>query len=132
MSLPDDPQWRARYEAHIRSSRWNNMKRDMVRLRGNKCERCGCCRPLELHHKTYARLGRELTSDLEVLCKQCHESADRERDLQRERRAAATQHRNAVDTYATKKYGEEWDRWQCPEAVEEEFDRWLDRKGDEY
>lgn len=36
------------------------------------CERCGSKRGLEVHHKTYERLGREWDQDLEVLCDDCH------------------------------------------------------------
>jgi hypothetical protein len=67
------------YLRHIRSARWRNMKKDMVRLRGAHCERCGTDPPLHLHHRSYERLGRELTSDLELLCCECHGRADRER-----------------------------------------------------
>jgi choline dehydrogenase-like flavoprotein len=54
------------------------MRKDILRLR-NRCEGCGTTHSLELHHKTYERLSRELLSDLELLCKSCHETADRER-----------------------------------------------------
>lgn len=36
------------------------------------CERCGARKSLRLHHRTYARLGMELDSDVEVLCDSCH------------------------------------------------------------
>jgi 5-methylcytosine-specific restriction endonuclease McrA len=68
------------YLRHIRSSRWRNMRRDMARLRNHRCERCGRGPPLHLHHKNYDRLGRELISDLEILCCECHERADEERE----------------------------------------------------
>jgi 5-methylcytosine-specific restriction endonuclease McrA len=70
------------YLQHIRSARWRNMRKDMARLRNHRCERCGNGPPLHLHHKTYDRLGRELISDLEVLCCQCHRAADGERAKQ--------------------------------------------------
>jgi hypothetical protein len=84
-------------------------------------ERCGHQYSLELHHKTYERLGRELISDLEVLCKGCHEQADKERALEGQRRSAAAQYHAALDTYATKKYGEDWEYRGDPARVEEEF-----------
>ena len=34
---------------------------------------------LELHHKTYKRLGRELPKDLLLLCSACHPAADKRR-----------------------------------------------------
>ncbi len=49
MSVADD--WRERYTKHINSARWRNMRQDMIRLRGNKCERCGLSVTLQLHHK---------------------------------------------------------------------------------
>jgi 5-methylcytosine-specific restriction endonuclease McrA len=69
-----------RYLKHLHSARWRNMRRDFMRLRGPKCERCGICYGrLCLHHKTYARLGRELIADLELLCCDCHITADAQR-----------------------------------------------------
>jgi hypothetical protein len=45
----------------------------MLRLAHYRCERCGAKRTLEVHHRTYERLGRERDADLEVLCGDCHE-----------------------------------------------------------
>jgi hypothetical protein len=104
------------------------MRKDMFRLRGERCERCGYAHELQLHHKTYERLGRELISDLEVLCHQCHEKADEERALQGQIRSETARYNAALDTYATKKYGENWDFQHDPEQVAEEFDEWLERK----
>jgi hypothetical protein len=42
-------------------------------LAGYRCERCEGKRDLEVHHRTYERLGREWDQDLEVLCCRCHE-----------------------------------------------------------
>jgi hypothetical protein len=64
------------YLQHIRSSRWRNMRRDMIRLRGERCEQCGNGPPVHLHHKTYEHLGREWIADLELLCCSCHARAD--------------------------------------------------------
>jgi 5-methylcytosine-specific restriction endonuclease McrA len=130
MTAEDD--WRARYEQRIRSAQWKNMKRDMIRLRGAQCERCGCGGALELHHKDYQNLGRELISDLELVCHGCHLIADEERAAEgRERSAAALEaarYDAGLDTYATKKYGEEWDYCRDPDEVAREFDDWLERK----
>jgi hypothetical protein len=68
------------YLKHLRSRRWRNMRADMIKLRGKKCERCGNADGrICLHHKTYARLGRELIADLELLCCGCHKTADAQR-----------------------------------------------------
>jgi 5-methylcytosine-specific restriction endonuclease McrA len=71
---------RAKYRRHINSARWRNMKRDLMRWRGSRCERCGrVTNWLALHHKTYARFGHEALSDVELLCSPCHCRADSER-----------------------------------------------------
>lgn len=42
--------------------------------RGPYCETCGSgTQNINVHHKTYARLGKELAEDLEILCQMCHE-----------------------------------------------------------
>jgi anti-repressor protein len=71
---------RAKYDRHIKSARWRNMRRDLMRWRGAKCERCGRAKVrLCLHHKTYARFGNEAPADVELLCCVCHKPADSER-----------------------------------------------------
>jgi 5-methylcytosine-specific restriction endonuclease McrA len=100
----------------------------VIKLRGAKCERCGRAGDLELHHKTYERLGNERFSDLELLCNPCHGEADRVREAKVQATRARARHNRALDTYASKKYGDEWqDRWDCDD-LEEEFERWLERK----
>jgi 5-methylcytosine-specific restriction endonuclease McrA len=116
--------WQFRYDGYVRGSKWRNMRDDMIRLRGEQCERCGYRYELQLHHRSYERLGRELISDLEVLCQPCHEKADEERALQ----GQARRYNAALDTYATKKYGEGWNFQRDPDQVAEEFDQWLERK----
>ena len=113
--------WRTKYERHIRSAKWSNMRDDMMRLRGRKCETCGQSGYLYLHHKTYERLGKELIADLELLCTHCHEAADKKRA--RQRLPITTAFYNAgLDTYASKKYGDDWDMHHDYESISEEFD----------
>jgi 5-methylcytosine-specific restriction endonuclease McrA len=119
---------RAAYERHIKSTQWRNSRRAIIKLRGNKCERCPSTFELDLHHKTYERLGREQLSDLELLCKACHKIADAERMAQGERRSAKALHNAGMNTYATKKYGEDWQERSDVEQIEEEFDDWLNRQ----
>lgn len=40
-----------------------------------RCQSCGARNTvLDVHHKTYERLGFESAEDLEVLCRDCHEA----------------------------------------------------------
>ncbi len=62
------------YRAYIRSEAWRRKTRKVHQRSGYRCERCGASgRRLEVHHKTYRRLGRERMSDLIDLCDQCHD-----------------------------------------------------------
>lgn len=121
-----DHPWRARYNAHIKSARWKNM--NLCRLRGGRCERCPSTLGLELHHKTYERLGRELMSDLEILCSSCHAKADKERENVGIVKSRIALEEAGLNTFATKKYGDDWQYYCEEERVSEEFDSWLENK----
>ena len=108
------------YLDYIQSEAWRQKKAAIVEQRGYKCESCDASDYVELHHKNYDRLGRELDSDLQLLCSDCHKTADRFR-------ASYTQYNNARATYIRKKYGD-----YPPSYVDEEFDDWLRRKRGDY
>lgn len=61
-----------KYSKYIFSSRWRSVSRNK-RKQTPFCQRCGFTADLVVHHMTYERVGRELSSDLCVLCKYCHE-----------------------------------------------------------
>jgi predicted HNH restriction endonuclease len=62
-----------RYKEYLKSAEWECKKKQKFKLNGNKCEGCGCNdRKLDVHHKTYERIGMELLCDLQVLCFNCH------------------------------------------------------------
>ncbi len=56
-----------------KTSRWKGKRQRQFR-RGNMhgCKCCGSNFYLNLHHRTYERLGNELREDLIWLCKDCH------------------------------------------------------------
>ena len=61
------------YEKYIRSPRWKHKASAARRRAGYRCQECGSRNwPLEVHHKTYARLGFERWFDLIALCRRCH------------------------------------------------------------
>jgi len=109
-------------EEYYKSEEWH-IKRTFALHRANhRCQRCGRSKSLDVHHLTYDRLYNEHPEDLEVLCKKCHDLADKER-------AEETRFNNALDTYATKKYGEDWMLYYDEHYIEEEFQYWLEKKG---
>lgn len=65
-----DPTW---YQKYLLSDHWK-ATREWALERASRC--CQLCRAkvnLRVHHNTYARLGKELPSDLVVLCVRCHD-----------------------------------------------------------
>ena len=69
------------YAAYLCSEHWKEL-RSRVLLFQSSCERCMIPRwlagivydqDLHVHHKTYANLGHEVSADLEVLCRRCHD-----------------------------------------------------------
>jgi len=71
---PEKPFVRPNYHEYIKSAEWK-ARADAAKTRaGHACQVCNerNCQ-LEAHHRTYARLGRELPDDLTVLCNDCHE-----------------------------------------------------------
>jgi len=61
------------YDEYLRSPWWRARKNLLLRYRGERCEHCGSGDSLEMHHRTYERLFRELPDDLELLCHSCHQ-----------------------------------------------------------
>src|SRR5688500_14345435 len=63
------------YLNYLQSSEWKQTCK-VVRCRANgACERCGdeYAESYNVHHLTYERLYNELLSDLQYLCRPCHE-----------------------------------------------------------
>ena len=68
------------YNFHIASAEWQRFKCEVIKQRGNRCERCGqVSASLELHHLHYHSLGSEQPEDVELLCPKCHKGADEAR-----------------------------------------------------
>jgi len=116
------------YKRYMRSRMWKTKRMLAIRRAHFRCEKCGFYAfstitgaGLDVHHKTYERFGgRELPSDLMVVCRSCHKVEDRRSAWERR-----------VDAWATKVYGEDWDQYREFEEVEERFQRWLERRGEE-
>jgi 5-methylcytosine-specific restriction endonuclease McrA len=55
---------------------WKEFRAKIIKKRGQKCEACGLKTPLRTlhcHHADYSRFGgKELESDVYLLCKHCH------------------------------------------------------------
>lgn len=67
----------AAYELYLRSAAWRAVRNAAIKRAGGACEGCGrgYLVLLDVHHRSYARLGAELPDDLCVLCRRCHDEA---------------------------------------------------------
>jgi hypothetical protein len=60
------------YGEYLETPEWRYRRRQLIKWREYKCERCSDHRGLlNVHHRTYERLGNEDPDDLEVLCRAC-------------------------------------------------------------
>lgn len=71
-----------RYDDYLRSPRWALVRQEKLARSDYTCEACGYCPvlaleviPLDVHHVTYENFGNEAMSDLQVLCRNCHQDA---------------------------------------------------------
>ena len=65
------------YREYLQTDYCKNKRQQILKQRHYKCERCGCKKGLQVHHKTYYRNGvpilyKEADSELTVLCENCH------------------------------------------------------------
>lgn len=60
------------YYAYLKSPEWQVCRRMMLDHARHRCQLCNGTRHLQVHHRTYERLGREHFQDLIVLCDACH------------------------------------------------------------
>lgn len=62
------------YKSYLRSDVWKEKKEVALKKASYRCQVCNSDQRPEVHHRKYpAILGKELTEDLTVLCKKCHE-----------------------------------------------------------
>ena len=119
------PEFRATYQRYINSSAWKKLRgAEVLRRANHKCERCGSYWiRLEIHHLSYERFQQELATDLEALCKSCHDLANRERLLKNQYKfeAAAEAARYVLHLVLASYWVPRWPRLQakdiCPPLV---------------
>jgi hypothetical protein len=72
--LLNPPHGPIRYDEYINSVAWERRRRAYFRSHARRCAACGTRRGvIDLHHRTYDRLGREPDMDLVPLCRDDHD-----------------------------------------------------------
>ena len=66
-----DKAWWRWYSKYLRSPVWSAFRARIIAKR-KQCAKCGAKRNFRLHHLNYLRVGKELESDVELLCVRCH------------------------------------------------------------
>ena len=95
---------------------------------GHCCERCGRSRLgtiLQVHHKTYARLGNEHLDDLKVVCIDCHQIEDDARRAKKQKELELKIYNSQLQEWATNTYGHNWEDSKDYDDIAEAFDNWL-------
>lgn len=113
----------------LKSARWKKMKKDRIWAVRFRCEQCGeggTERTLQLHHKTYERLGQELPEDVVLLCSACHSGADVDRAIDARRRAEDALYYARFNGWYRKKYGSRY-QGMADRSDYLAFEDWLDR-----
>ena len=59
------------YADYLRTPQWQARAR-AAKERAGECALCPATTSLEVHHRTYVRIGCEHPRDLVVLCSRCH------------------------------------------------------------
>lgn len=63
------------YQEYLKSKHWK-LLRDRFKAsklyKGGICKLCGYNNDVNIHHKSYKRIGHERLNDLLVLCQSCH------------------------------------------------------------
>jgi 5-methylcytosine-specific restriction endonuclease McrA len=63
---------RMEYRQYLLSEAWLKRRKLVLEFWGYRCSVCNSPTNPQVHHRTYERVGRELLSDLVVLCESCH------------------------------------------------------------
>ena len=72
------------YEEYLQTPHCKGSREDKLRAVGHLCQVCNSgLGTLDVHHRTYERLGQELDEDLTVLCRACHSIFHEQRHLGR-------------------------------------------------
>jgi 5-methylcytosine-specific restriction endonuclease McrA len=60
------------YRRYLQSDHWLAVRRRALEYAEHRCQVCYSPDRLQVHHRTYARLGQERPADMTVLCEDCH------------------------------------------------------------
>lgn len=80
------------YHEQLKTKEWEQRRKEIIELAGNKCNRCSGTEILQVHHKKYrkGKLAWEYPDeDLECLCRKCHKK-HHEEEVEEKKKAEET------------------------------------------
>jgi restriction endonuclease Mrr len=99
------------YRLYLRTPEWRRTRAAALLRAGNACSLdVTHTEGLEVHHRTYERLGAELVTDLTVLCHSCHQLYHKEHRRPRKQSIAPVPPRLATASLAAKLIAEKGKR----------------------
>jgi 5-methylcytosine-specific restriction endonuclease McrA len=60
------------YAEYLKTAHWQRVRALALETAGHACELCASTEALQVHHRTYERLGFEQPDDVITLCDDCH------------------------------------------------------------
>ena len=60
------------YQEYLLTDKWKFTRGLILNFWGRRCALCNSKKGVDVHHRTYERLGEELTTDCIPLCRHCH------------------------------------------------------------
>lgn len=69
------------YDSYLQTDRWRELAGLIRKKAEYRCQLCASPDRLEVHHRTYARVGCERIADLICLCHECHTTFHTHRKL---------------------------------------------------
>lgn len=89
-------------EVYLKSDHWRAVRKRALERACGRCQVCNAASKLDVHHRTYERLGKEEDGDLTVLCRDCHDLFHSNSKVKSTKRKRAST-RQAPGTYAPEK-----------------------------
>jgi len=66
------PVSKPRMQDYYSTPEWRARRDECLQRHGNRCAFCNGKERVQAHHRTYARMGRELPHDVVAVCEECH------------------------------------------------------------
>lgn len=67
------PERKALYVLYLKSAHWKAVRAEALERAEHSCMMCNRTKDLQVHHRTYERIGEERPADVIALCGACHE-----------------------------------------------------------